>query len=92
MDKLNKNELIEIVAEKAFLSKRDAREALDVAFDEIQKALLDNREVNITNFGSFVPITRQARIGTDPKTHQKIQLKEKKSVAFRACKTFKEKL
>lgn len=92
MDKLNKNEIIEIVAEKAMLSKRDAREAFELIFDEIEKALLNGEEVNITNFGTLVPIHRKARIGTDPKTHKQITLKAKNSIAFRPSKTLKAKL
>ena len=51
MQKLNKRDLVEQVAEKAHISKRDAESAIDVAFDLIEKAVLSGREVNITNFG-----------------------------------------
>lgn len=92
MQKLNKRDLAEQVSEKAHLSKKDAENALDVAFDLIEKSLLDGQEVNITNFGVFTPKTRKQRDGTDPKTHQRITIEETRSITFRVSKSFKTKL
>ena len=92
MQKLNKRDLIEQVAEKAHLSKKDAENALDVCFDLMEKALLDGREVNITNFGVFTPKTRQSRDGTHPKQHTRIKIAESRSVTFRLSKALKGKL
>ena len=92
MQKLNKRDLIEQVAEKAHLSKKDAENALDVCFDLMEKALLDGREVNITNFGAFSPKTRQEREGTDPKEHTRIIIKKSRAISFRVSKSLKAKL
>ena len=92
MQKLNRKDLVEIVSEEANLSKKDARNAIDLVFDNIERALLEGQEVNITNFGVFTPKKRQKRDGTDPKTHQRITIKETNSVVFRPCKYLKGKL
>ena len=92
MDKLNKRDLIEDVAEKSHISKKDAENAIDAMFDLIEKALLEDREVNITNFGTFTPKTRKKRIGTDPKSHQIITLKETKTITFKPAKALKGKI
>ena len=92
MSKLNRKDLVEIVSEEAHLSKKDARKAIDLVFDNIEKALLEGQEVNITNFGVFTPKKRQQRDGTDPKTHERITIKETHSVIFRPCKYLKAKL
>ena len=92
MQKLNKRDLVEQVAEKAHLSKKDAESAIEVAFDLIEKALLEGREVNITNFGAFTPKTRKKRDGTDPKKHTRITIKESRAVSFRLSKALKAKL
>ena len=92
MQKLNRKDLVEIVSEEAHLSKKDARNAIDLVFDNIERALLEGQEVNITNFGVFTPKKRQQRDGTDPKTHQRITIKETNSVVFRPCKYLKGKL
>ena len=92
MDKLYKTQLIDIVSEKAYISREDAREAINALFSEIESALLAGVEVNITNFGSLVPITKQATIGTNPRTHEKINIKSRRSISFRPAVSLKEKL
>ena len=92
MKKLNKRDLVQIIADEGHLSKKDARVALDLCFDLMEKALLDGQEVNITNFGVFTPKTRQSRDGTHPKKHTRITIKETRSVSFRLSKALKAKL
>lgn len=92
MKKINKRDLVQVVADDGHLSKRDSRVAVDLIFDLIEQSLLDGKEVNVTNFGVFTPKTRQARDGTDPKKHTRIVIKETRSVSFRLSKQLKEKL
>lgn len=92
MDKLNRRDLVELVAEQAHLSKKDAKAAIDVSIDLIQNALKKGQEVNITNFGVLTPKQRKSRDGTDPKSHNRITIKGKKTVQFRLAKSFKEEL
>lgn len=92
MKKVNKSDLVEMVAEKAHLSKRDARLALDSCFDLIIESLLRGEEVNITNFGVFEPKVRKSREGTHPKKHTPLLIEESKSVSFRLAKELKEKI
>ena len=89
MKKLNKKDIVELVSEEAHLSKKEARNAVDIIFDHISDALIDGQEVNITNFGVFSPKVRKARDGTDPKSHKRITINEKRSVSFRLSKQLK---
>lgn len=92
MKKINKKDLVEAVAEEGHLSKKDSRVAVDIVFDLIEKSLLAEQEVNVTNFGVFTPKKRQARDGTDPKKHTRITIKSKNTVSFRLSKALKNKL
>ena len=92
MEKLNKNEIIDLVAEKAHLSKVDAKAAIDTAFELIEGALLEGRSVNIKNFCVFEPKTKAGRTGTHPKEHTLIEIKPKKTVTVHLAKEFKGKL
>jgi len=89
MKKLNKKDLVEIVSEEGHLSKKEARIAVDIVFDNIAEALVNGQEVNITNFGVFEPKVRQQRDGTHPKSHERIVIKKKRSVSFRLSKQLK---
>jgi len=92
MKKVNKRDLIETLADRGHLSIKEAQSIVDIVFDEIEARLLKGESVNISNFGVFESRTRQARVGTDPKTHKVINLKETKTVVFRPAKTVKDKL
>ncbi len=92
MEKINKGDLIEIVAEKTHINKKDAENAINATFDLIEKALIEDQEVNISNFGTFTPMTRKERDGTDPNSHNRIIIKSKKTVSFKPAKALKGKL
>jgi len=92
MEKLNKNEIIDLVAEKAHLSKADSKAAIDTAFELIMDALLKGQSVNIKNFCVFDPKTKAGRTGTHPKQHTLIEIKPKKTVTIHLAKEFKSKL
>ncbi len=92
MKKLNKRDIVDLVAEQAHLTKKEARASVDVVFDLIAEALLNGQEVNITNFGVFESKVRQARNGTDPKTHKIITIEETKTITFKPAQILKDKL
>ena len=92
MKKVNKSDLVDLVAEQAHLSKKDARAALDSCFGLIIEALLRGEEVNITNFGVFEPKVRKTRKGTHPKKHTPLTIKEANTIAFRVAKELKGKI
>ena len=92
MKKLNKNDIIDMVAEQAHLSKVDAKAAVDLTFDLIMEALLRGENVNIKNFCVLEPKTKAGRKGTHPKKHTEIEIKSKRSVTIHLAKEFKAKL
>lgn len=92
MAKLNKNDIIEIVSDKARLSKKDAKAAVDSTLELMKNILLQGGEINLTNFGTFQAKKRVARVGTDPKSHKKIEIKPTTTVSFKVAKSFKKDL
>ena len=92
MEKINKSDLIEMVSEKAHLTKRDAKMAIDSCFDLIVEALLNGEEVNITNFGTFQPKVKKSREGTHPKKHTPLIIEETTTISFKPARDLKEKM
>lgn len=87
---MNKNELINAVAEKAALSKKDAEAAVTAALDAVAAALAEGDEVRLVGFGTFEVKKREARIGRNPKTKEEIQIPATKVPAFKPGKALKE--
>jgi len=87
---MNRAELIEVIAEKAELTKAAAERALSAFLDEIALSLKKDEPVVLVNFGTFVVRQRAARKGRNPQTGQEIKIKAAKVVAFKAGKALKE--
>ena len=80
---MNKAELIDAMAEKAGLSKADAKRALDAFIDTTAGALKKKDRVSLVGFGSFSVSTRAARKGRNPQTGKEITIKAKNVVKFK---------
>ncbi len=81
---MNKTELINAVAEKANLSKAQAKAALDATLDTICEALLKEDKVALIGFGTFSVAEKPARTGINPRTKEKIEIPARKAVKFKA--------
>ena len=86
---MNKAELINAVAEKAALSKKDSEAAVNAALEAITGALSDGEKVQLVGFGSFEVKKREARVGRNPKTKEAIELPASKVPVFKAGKALK---
>lgn len=81
---MNKTELINAVAEKANLSKAQAKAALDATLNTICEALLKEDKVALIGFGTFSVAEKPARTGINPRTKEKIEIPARKAVKFKA--------
>lgn len=63
---MNKTELINAVAEKANLSKAQAKAALDATLNTISEALLKEDKVALIGFGTFSVAEKPAQLPADP--------------------------
>ena len=87
---MNKTQLIEAVAEKAEISKKDADKAVTAVLETIVDRVADGEDVRIVGFGTFERRERKERTGCDPRTNEKITIPASKVPAFKAGKAFKD--
>ena len=89
---MNKTELINAIAEKANLSKVDAKNALDAALNAVAEALAANDKVALIGFGTFSVSEKGERTGLNPRTKEKIVIPARKAVKFKAGAELNAKL
>ncbi len=87
---MNKAELIDAIAEKAGLTKKDAGEALSAFTTTVADELKKGSSVQLIGFGTFDVGERAARSGRNPKTGQTITIKASKNPKFKAGKALKD--
>ncbi|CCX48598.1 dNA-binding protein HU [Bacteroides sp. CAG:927] len=81
---MNKTELINAIAEKANLSKVQAKAALDATINTISEQLANGDKVALIGFGTFAVSEKTARTGINPRTKEKIEIPARKAVKFKA--------
>ncbi len=89
---MNKTELVEAIAKKTNLSKKDAEAALSASFECIADALAREEKVVLVGFGTFETRLRAARVGRNPSTKEEIQIPASKAPAFKAGKSLKDRV
>ncbi|RZB37103.1 MAG: DNA-binding protein HU-beta [Desulfobacteraceae bacterium Eth-SRB2] len=88
---MTKAELVENMAKDAKISKAAAGSALDSFIANVTKALKKkDGKVTLVGFGTFTKIRRKARKGRNPQTGEKIKIKARNAVKFKAGKKLKD--
>ena len=87
---MNKGELVDAVAEKAEVSKKDADAIVTAAVEAIMESVASGEKVSLVGFGSFEPRARKAREGRNPKTGETLKIPATTVPAFSAGKGFKQ--
>jgi DNA-binding protein HU-beta len=87
---MNKGELVDAIAEKANVTKKEADAVLSAAIDIIVESVADGDKVTLVGFGSFEKRERKEREGRNPKTGESMTIAATTVPAFSAGKAFKE--
>ncbi|GAP00258.1 HU family DNA-binding protein [Fructobacillus ficulneus] len=86
----NKQELIDSVAMKTGLTKKDADKAVAAVLSSIEDTLKKGEKVQLIGFGNFEVRERAARKGRNPQTKEEIQIPASKVPAFKPGKALKD--
>jgi DNA-binding protein HU-beta len=89
---MNKNELIDSVAAKTDLTKKDSTKVVDAFTEAVTEALAKGDKVQLVGFGTFEVRERAAREARNPQTGETIKVAASKAPAFKAGKAFKDLL
>ncbi|MDX5322959.1 MAG: HU family DNA-binding protein [Exiguobacterium sp.] len=87
---MKKTELIQAVAEKAEVSKKEATTVVEATFESITEALQNGEKIQLIGFGTFEVRERAARKGRNPRTKEDIEIPASKVPAFKAGKALKD--
>jgi len=89
---MNKQELIDAVAQQTGGTKTDAAKVIDALITTITGAVRDGQTIQLIGFGSFSTGHRAERAGRNPSTGEAITIAAAKTVKFTAGKAFKDVL
>jgi integration host factor subunit beta len=72
--------------------KKDLRKIVDIFFDELCNALKRNERVELRDVFSIETKIRKSRIARNPKTNEKIFIKDRYSILFKTSKTWTKRI
>jgi DNA-binding protein HU-beta len=87
---MNRGELVDAIAAKAEVTKKDADTLIGAVLDTIMEAVAAGDKVTLVGFGSFEARERAAREGRNPQTGETLQIPATTVPAFSAGKQFKD--
>ena len=84
MAALTKADLSEHLNDVVGLNKREAKELVELLFDELRGALISGDPVRLSGFGNFELRDKNERPGRNPKTGEEVPVSARRVVTFRA--------
>ncbi|HEY8422320.1 MAG TPA: HU family DNA-binding protein [Thermoclostridium sp.] len=89
---MNKSELVNAIAAKSGLSKKNSEAALNAMISAVEEALVAGDKVVLVGFGTFEVKQRAERKGRNPQTKEEIVIPASKAPVFKAGKGLKDKV
>ncbi|OUT97492.1 MAG: integration host factor subunit alpha [Flammeovirgaceae bacterium TMED32] len=92
MSALTKAEMAEKLFEELGLNKREAKEVVELFFEEVRASLEKNEQVKLSGFGNFDLRDKRQRPGRNPKTGEEIPITARRVVTFRPGQKLKARV
>lgn len=92
MTTLTKADMVEHLYEELGLNKREAKDLVEMFFEEVRLALGQGQNVKLSGFGNFMLRDKTQRPGRNPKTGEDIPVEARRVVTFRPGQKLKQRV
>ncbi len=92
MAALTKAQMADRLFEELGLNKREAKEIVEMFFDELRRSLERNEQIKLSGFGNFELREKGERPGRNPKTGEEIPISARRVVTFRPGQKLKARV
>ena len=89
---VTKMELANILFDELGLNKREAKEFIELFFEEIRTALQSGDSVKFSGFGSFSVRDKPQRPGRNPRTGEDVPVSARRVVTYKASQKIKDRV
>ena len=87
---LTKSDIVEDLNNEIGLNKREAKELVDMLFNDIKNLLSEGYEVKLSGFGNFQLRDKSSRPGRNPRTGEDVEISARRVVTFKSGQKLKE--
>lgn len=89
---MTKKEIVKTISDKIGLTQLKTKEIVQQTFDAIVETLVEEKRIELRNFGVFEVKKRAARKARNPRTGERVDVAEKYVVTFKPGKEMEEKV
>jgi integration host factor subunit beta len=89
---VTKKEIVKTISEAIGMTQLKTKEIVQKTFDAIVETLVEEKRIELRNFGVFEVKERAARKARNPRTGQRVDVPEKFVVTFKPGKEMEEKV
>ena len=89
---LGKKEISDNIKSVLGFSSKNILKLTDDIIETIIQVLINNGKINIKNFGTFITLYKNERMGRNPKTREKFIIKQRKTIIFKPSNNLKQKI
>ena len=87
---LTKSDIVEDLNNEIGLNKREAKELVDMLFNDIKNILSEGHEVKLSGFGNFQLRDKSSRPGRNPRTGEDVEISARRVVTFKPGQKLKD--
>ena len=87
---LTKYDIVENLNNEIGLNKREAKELVDMLFNDIKNILSEGHEVKLSGFGNFQLRDKSSRPGRNPRTGEDVEISARRVVTFKPGQKLKD--
>ena len=87
---LTKSDIVENLNNEIGLNKREAKELVDMFFNDIKNLLSEGHEVKLSGFGNFQLRDKSSRPGRNPRTGEDVEISARRVVTFKPGQKLKD--
>jgi len=73
-------------------SKKDSLDLVDLAFEVVKRAIVEEKKLKVAGFGSFEVKQKNTRRGRNPQTGEEMPIEARRILTFKASQILKEKV
>ena len=89
---MNRSDLAKQLSTKSNVTKKRANDVVNLVFDSLTDALMDDDRIEIRGFGSFMVREYDSYTGRNPRTGHNIEVSPKRMPFFKVGKDLKERI
>ena len=87
---LTKSDIVDNLNDEIGLNKREAKELVEMLFDDIKNLLSEGHDVKLSGFGNFQLKDKSSRPGRNPRTGEDVEISARRVVTFKSGQKLKE--